>query len=444
MEQPKEMLNSFTNMLDALGYAGGFPFLPSSPLSSVNPSFYNLRWYIISNDRQLLSQMYVEIALVQTLCDVPVDDALRGGWEIKSSQLNANDIEKIQNYFQEHDIIRTLGLTAKWNRLYGGAALLIITDQKPDTPFDLSKLKPDSKIRYEALDMWELFMDDLNLVDRGLGDLWNDPKSEYFMYYGHRVHKSRLLIMKGKEAPSFVKPRLRGWGMSEIEKLLRSLNSYFKNQDMVYELLDEAKIDVYKMNAFNSTLASPDGGATVANRIQQSNLLKNYNNALVLDAKDEYEQKQITFAGLADMLVQIRISIASDLRFPVTKLFGLSAAGFNSGEDDIENYNSMIESTIRSQLQRHATMLTNIACQHLFGIIPDDLSIDFKPLRILGAKDEEDIKTAKFQRALSARQAGEISALQFKQICNAGNLLDIEIDETEETFEMDNQAELDQ
>ena len=31
-----------------------------------------------------------------------------------------------------------------------------------------------------------------------------------------------------------------------------------------------------------------------------------------------------------------------NLKMPITKLFGISAAGFSSGEDDIENYNSMI------------------------------------------------------------------------------------------------------
>ncbi len=440
IEKNEETLNSLTNLIDALGFAGGYPGLPSAPASSVNPSFYNLRWYVISNDRQLLSQMYAEIGLVRTLCDVPVDDALRGGWEIKSSELDANDVELIKKYFQENNVIDRLAQTAKWNRLYGGAAMLIITPQKPDTPLDMEKLKPDTPIEFVALDMWELFMDTLNLVDRGLGDAFENSDAEYFYYYGRRIHRSRLLIMKGKEAPSFIKPRLRGWGMSELEGLIRSLNSYFKNQNVIYELLDEAKVDVYKINGFNSTLAEPGGGQTVAARIQQANVLKHYNAALILDGKDEFDQKQMTFSGLADILTQIRISVASDLKMPVTKLFGISSAGFNSGEDDIENYNSMVESTVRSQLRRSAHILTNIACQQIHGFIPEDLEIEFNPLRILGAKDEEDVKTAQFQRALQARQAGEISAVQFKEICNAGGLLGVEIDETDDTFDMESQG----
>lgn len=145
--------------------------------------------------------------------------------------------------------------------------------------------------------------------------------------------------------------RFRGWGMSELEKLMRSLNQYLKNQDLIFELLDEAKIDVYKIKGFNAALLNSAGTQNVAKRIQSANMIKNYQSALTMDLEDEYEQKQITFTGLAEMLVQIRQGIAADLKMPVTKLFGISAAGFNSGEDDIENYNAMIEGEIRSRLK---------------------------------------------------------------------------------------------
>lgn len=54
----------------------------------------NLRYYMISNLRQTLSWSYLEIGLVQTICDIPVDDALRGGIEIKTKQLEPEEIDK--------------------------------------------------------------------------------------------------------------------------------------------------------------------------------------------------------------------------------------------------------------------------------------------------------------------------------------------------------------
>jgi hypothetical protein len=72
--------------------------------------------------------------------------------------------------------------------------------------------------------------------------------------------------------------------------------------------------------------------------------------------------------------------------------------------------------------------MIEIKCQKLFGFIPDDLRINFKPLRILSAEQEENVKTQKFTRLLQAKQAGEVTRHEFREGCNKGNLLDITLD----------------
>jgi hypothetical protein len=77
------------------GFAGGSTF-PGGPtyqqLSSSTTLFENLRWYLVSNFRQLLNQLFAEIGLVKTIVCVPVDDGLRGGVLFKSKQLNEEQI----------------------------------------------------------------------------------------------------------------------------------------------------------------------------------------------------------------------------------------------------------------------------------------------------------------------------------------------------------------
>ena len=158
---------------------------------------------------------------------------------------------------------------------------------------------------------------------------------------------------------------------------------------MIFELLDEAKLDIYQMNGFNAAMLTSSGTKTAEKRIQMANSLKSYLNALILDTNDKYEQKQLSFNGLSEILTQIRQGVASDLKMPMTKLFGVSAAGFNSGEDDIENYNSMIESEIRSKVKFIVIEVLEICCQKLFGFVPEDLMISFKSLRILSAEQQE-------------------------------------------------------
>lgn len=407
------------------GFANG-----SNTISQVNTIECNLRYYMISNFRVLLSWLYVEHGIVQTLVDQPVDDAFRAGFEIKSNELDANDVEKLLIYMDRHKVVRRIMQAIKWARLYGGGALMIITDQNPEKPLNLRAIHEDTPLEFRAVDMWELYNSIQNTQDQIEPDNYLGANTKFYNYYGHVMHHSRVFKIDGKEAPSFLRPRLRGWGMSEIERLVRSINQYMKNQDVVFELLDEAKVDVYKIKGFTEALINSVGTAQVANRIQQANIIKNFNNALTMDINDDYEQKQIQFAGLADMLPQIRQGVAADLKMPITKLFGVSAAGFNSGEDDIENYNSMLEGEIRAPSKFIVVDTIAIVCQKLFGFVPEDLMIEFKPLRILSALEEEEVKNHQYNRVNSAYQGGLATPQQAKQAINAKSLLPVELDET--------------
>lgn len=426
-----EITNSLTSLVGSLA-----PFMQfggaNMTISSVDSMFVNSRWYLLSNFRQLLSQVYVENGIVQTLVDQPVDDAFRTGFDVKTGQLDGDEIEALLYYMENSGMLTALKDSKKWARLYGGGAVLLITDQKASVPLRIQDLKEDSPIEYRAVDMWELYYTRMNvqndyaIMDDSLDMNAND---EFFDYYGHQVHRSRVFVQKGKQAPSFIRPRLRGWGMSVLEKVVRSFNQYLKNQDVVFALLDEAKVDVFKMKGFNTALMTATGTEQVSKRLQHANTIKNYQNALTMDKDDDYEQKQVTFAGLSDILVQIRQGLAADLKMPMTKLFGISAAGFNSGEDDIENYNAMLESEIRAPATPQIVELLQIACQIKFGFIPDDLKVIWKPLRILSAEEEEKVKNHKFNRVMSAFQSGLIGPLEAKESLNKDALLPVEVKE---------------
>lgn len=429
--QNEQLVNSLSGLCDQLRSEAGFLGRGNgNTVSSTDTMFYNLRWYLVSNLRQLLSQIYVEHGIVQTLVDQPVDDAFRAGYELKTSQLDANDVEQLKIFDERFGVTRSLMQGRKWARLYGGGAVLIITNQDPKMPLSIDKITPDSPLEFRPVDMWELYFTQQNTSgDLTVGHALGENMGEYYDYYGVQIHTSRVKRLVGKEAPAFIKPRLRGWGMSELERLVRSLNQYLKNQDVIFELLDEAKVDVYRIKGFTSSLLNSSGTQATAARIQMANQVKNFTNGLVMDVQDEYEQKQINFSGLNDMLLQIRQGIAADLKMPMTKLFGISSAGFNSGEDDIENYNSMLESEIRAKDRCNHIDLLQIACRKVFGTTVDDMMLEYNPLRILNAKEEEEVKDSQMARVTSAYQMGWASAQQAKESVNKDSLLGVELDE---------------
>lgn len=427
----QEVTNSLSSVIASLGGYGLGTAFGSTQVSQADTLFKNNRWYLVSNIRQVLSELYAEHGIVQTLVDLPVDDAFRGGLEIITEELDQEDLEDLNYRLEREGVLEQYIQAKKWTRLFGGGALLIINDDDPKTPFDVHKVKEGDKIVFKPVDMWELYYGITNVegfTDPGAVDKHPD----YYNYYGKQIHHSRVLRMEGKQAPSLIRPKLRGWGMSVLETVVRSYNQYLKSVNLSFEVLDEFKVDIYGIEGFNNALMSQNGSDKVARRVQMANMLKNYQNALVMDNKDKFESKQISFTGLAETMREIRMQIAADLRMPLTKLFGMSAAGFNSGEDDIENYNAMIETEIRSKSKKDLLKVIEICCAMWYGHIPENLKIDFEPLRVLSAEQEENIKGNKLQRIITAMQAGLMTAIEAKQAVNKEMLLPVQIEENDE------------
>lgn len=400
-------------------------------LSQIDTLEKNLRIYLVSNMRSILAHAYMEHGLIQAIVNVPVDDGLRGGVEVSSKQLDPDQLEELQVEIEREGLCANVfGLAAKWNRLFGGAGVIILTDQKPDTPLDLAAIGPDSRLEFRAVDMWELFHDQMNTEGANVNGRFGEP--EYYQYYAVRLHKSRVISLKGLTAPSFVRPRLRGWGFSVVEHLVRSINQYLKSNELTFEVLDEFKLDIFKIKNLTQTLLQPSGAEQVQKRIALANHQKNYQNALTMDGEDDYVQKQLSFAGISEMMQEFRIQVASDMRMPLTKLFGLSAQGFSSGEDDIENYNATVESEVRGRIKPMILRVLEIKCQQKFGFVPKDLQINFKPLRILSSEQEQNVKTSKLSRVISALQAGIITLKEAQESVNKDDLLPVKVEVTED------------
>lgn len=418
----------------------GGAFNPMATQVNQTDSLYiNCRTYLISNQRQILSQSYVEHGPLRTLVQLPVDDAFRGGFKIKSSQLDEDEIKALKNHMDSMGDEETAKEAIKWNRLYGGAGIVIMTNQKHDTKLDVNKLEG---MELKAVDMWELFSNIQNIEDDTRKLDIGKKKDFCFNFYGVNLHKSRVLVLKGITAPSFIRPRLRGWGLSIMEHVVSSINQFLKTKNLSFEVLDEFKLDIFKIKGFNQALLSAGGTEKIQKRVQLANMQKNYQNALAIDSEDEHQSKQLNFSGLSEVQKDIRIQLASDLRMPLSKLFGLSATGFNSGEDDIENYNGMIESEIRPIAKKTILEIAKLRCQEVYGMIPDDLEIELCPLRVMSLEQEENIKDKKFNRVVVALEKGLCSLKEAQESINRDNLLGVKVDVTE-NFDNDESKRMD-
>lgn len=400
-----------------------------SELSKTDTTMFNNRFSAVTLNRSLMSSLYMEHGIIQSLIDLPVEDAYRGGITVRCDEISPDDLKDLHHALDTYNLIGTYVQALKWKRLYGGAGIIINIGQDLTKEFNINSISEDTPLAFYAVDRWEL-----SYMPEGmssLDQLTQDRQEKPYNYYGHALHKTNVIKLDGKLPPSLIRGQFSGWGMSELEKVIRSWNQYVKHQDVCFELLDECKVDVFKIQGFNTAVATRNGATLTANRVALSAKIKNYQNALVLDKEDDYEAKQITFAGLSDILKEIRTGFASDVRTPMTKLFGQSASGFNSGEDDIENYNCMIESEIRSKHKAGLIYMLKILCQKKFGFVPETLDFDFKPLREVSSVEESQLKTETLNRIMMAYQSGLITGESAAEQANAAEVFALELEPSE-------------
>jgi len=442
-------LNSLNDLVDQT--TGGFGGLQTQTIAQPYTLALGNASVPLTLNRIVLSYSYMTQGLVQTLVGQPVDDAFRGGFDITTDELDEKEIAQLQTAMKcsrkrdrgirfkrplspssaaslGNSDIKVAMDVCKWARLYGGSGLIINTDQDFRTPLDVSKITKDSPLEFLAADRWELILNQTNI--------YSGQNPCPFNYYGLPLNSSRVIKVLGIEAPSYIRLRLQGWGMSEIERCIRAINSFVKFENLVFELLDEAKIDVFSIMGFNDSLLTDEGTTNTQRRVALANRMKNFQNALVMDKEDTYQQKQISWSGLAEMWNEIRLNLSADLKIPMNKLFGQSATGFGGGQDAIENYNSVIE-TVRYNAEPVVNEIAELRCQQLFGFVPEDLALAWKPLKMLDGVQEEAVKASKQTRIMEMFTQRLVTGQEASRLLRSEKLLGIKTEVSEGTRDVD-------
>lgn len=400
----------------------------ASALGLNNPAEQMTRDIIYSNAvNNLLSLNFVPLtntyksnAFAKIAVDLPVADCFRdGGFKLDSATLNSEELKKLQEIIEEQDI-EIIKQCMRWGRLYGGGVIICNTNQKSDTPFNPETIY-NKPIEFLAADRWQCYplatslylAEEFMLQDNMMGE-----KGDNVI-----IDKSRLMTFTGEVQPYYIRNQLQGWGASIFEAIVPQLNQYLKANSVILELLDEAKIDILKIFNLASLLTSADGEKAVRRRAEIFAQQKSYKNMGVMDTNDDYVQKTMSFAGLNELLEKIFLLICSSLRIPYSKVFGRGANGFSSGEDDLENYNAMIMSELRVPSQQIIKWIAQIRCCQLFGRKVDDLTINWKPLRVLSDREKQEIETSKINSYIQLIEVGVMNKKQVAEKLNQEGII---------------------
>ena len=101
------------------------------------------------------------------------------------------------------------------------------------------------------------------------------------------------------------------------------------------------------------------------------------------------------------------LNLCGASHYPMTKLFGRSPSGLNAtGESDLQNYYDYVNSQREAKLRPALERLLPVIAMSAWGMVPNNLEIDFPPLWSPTAKEVAEIAKAKMETVVTPYQAG--------------------------------------
>jgi hypothetical protein len=199
-----------------------------------------------------------------------------------------------------------------------------------------------------------------------------------------------------------------GWGMSVVETFHDRLVAFDSVTLGMAQLVYKAHLRTYKMKDLRANIAT--GGKAFAAALTQVDMVRRYqtNEGMsLIDANDEIESSSYTFGGLSDVIIQMSQQIAGAIDMPVVKLFGMSPAGFSTGETDLRSYNDNIHLAQERDLRRPMEVIAHLAFRSEFGEAPPpEFGFVFASLYGLNAVEKANIASAIVTAVAAAEGTG--------------------------------------
>lgn len=347
------------------------------------------RYCVVEMDQQQALAAYRSDWIARKVVDIPAFDMIREG---RNWQADANDIEKLEAEEARLQLWPKLAKALKLARLYGGSAIILgMGDTNPSLPLDVERVGADDLNFIHVASMYEISAGETNRD--AASPQWGEPV-RYTMPNaggpGLNLHPSRVIPFIGCEVPDLTFSR--GWG----DSVLMAIDEAVKNAGLaatsIAQLLNEAKVDVFKIPDLMQNVADPAWREKMIQRLELAQQGKSITNALAMDANEDYTQKSVNFAQLPEILRLYLQVAAGAADIPATRLLGQSPDGLNAtGEGDLRNYYDRLAAEQEVYLRPRLERIDEVLIRSALGNRPAEVHFAFAPLWQISEKEKADI-----------------------------------------------------
>ncbi|ACL61740.1 anti-CBASS protein Acb1 family protein [Methylobacterium nodulans] len=213
-----------------------------------------------------------------------------------------------------------------------------------------------------------------------------------------RIHPSRVIRLIG--APLLevnAQATEQGWGDSVLQAVFDAVDQATSSAAYVNAMLPEAKQDIIFVPGLSRQLATAKGTADLTKRFEYAAQMKSMVNMLLLEGDgrspegEVYEQKQLSFTGLPDVVRLFLLVASAAADIPATRLLGQSPQGMNAtGDSDTRNYYDRCAAEQKVVLTPAIARLDELLIRHALGDRPPEVWYEWRPLYQPTQKEKAD------------------------------------------------------
>jgi len=301
------------------------------------------------------------------------------------------------------------------SRIYGEHFLYLdVQDgQSPDQPLALGRVGRGS-LRF-VIDMPR------GNISEGMTE--TDPmspnygKPRYYQVTGEKtgtimIDPSRVIRFHGIDAPSGYSGVYQG--RSIFKAMMNELSQFLGTAANIASLVYEAKIDIISVPDLASLVADPATEAAIRSRYSTMAFIKGNNGLVLLSgaaSKDgvgeEWQQKNLSFATLPDILDRYQMQLSGASGIPRAILFGVSSGGMGStGDLELSSYYDRISAMQETEIEPAIELLDECLIRSALGTRPPEMWYEWATLWQMTDSERADVGLKKAQTVKALVESG--------------------------------------
>ena len=293
-----------------------------------------------------LRNMYQDSPLTKKFINKTVADMLKVPREFDKS-FDDKTSKVLLAAEKKLSVTKTLANALKYSSLLGDSLVVAVTDVDTDSMEKELNLDTEQIVKFLVFQQGEYTPSD-SKVNSITDDNFGKPESfEINVGSKFKVHHSRCFYVKLGDEQLSKKTKK---GISDIQAPYNFIKIFEATVLYLGDILKDSNVDVITIEGLNNQIAACEEENVLA-YAKLMQMTKSSTGVMLLDSGSVHDQKQANYSGLSEVLSKLFSVVAGALDRPITILFGQSASGFATGEEDNRNYYETILSLQEERLR---------------------------------------------------------------------------------------------